>query len=153
MPFAARLAFVAALAAAPASAQQAGDIVVEHAWARATPKGASVGVGYMTLRNIGRASDTLTSITSDAAGAVEMHETTMTGGVMRMDAVAALAIPPGQAIVFKPGGYHLMFVGLKAPFAKSAIVKATLVFEHAGRIALDFPVAGVGAGAPEMDMK
>lgn len=153
MHYAARLALVAALAAAPASAQQAGDIVIDHAWARATPRGASVGVGYMSLRNNGSVSDTLTSISSDAASAVEMHETTMAGGVMRMDAIAALTIPPGGAIVFRPSGYHLMFVGLKAPFSKGASVKATLMFEHAGRIAVDFPVAGVGAGAPDMDMK
>ena len=153
MHHAARLAFAAALVAAPASAQQAGDIVVDRAWARATPKGASVGVGYLTLRNNGRASDMLTSISSDAAGAVEMHETAMTGAIMRMDTVAALTIPPGGAIVFKPGGYHLMFVGLKAPFGKGARVRATLAFEHAGKIAVDFPVAGVGAAAPDMDMK
>ena len=155
MFFTRRLALAAALFAASASAQQAGagDIVIERPWARATPKGASVGAGYMIVRNNGGAPDSLTSIVTQAAGTVEMHETKSAGGVMRMDAVAALAIPPGGAIVFRPGGYHLMFTGLKAPFKQGEHVKALLTFEHAGKVAVDFTVEAAGAPAPAMEMK
>ena len=153
MHFTRRLALVAALFATSASAQQfvAGEIVIDHPWARATPKGASVGAGYMDVRNNGRAADALTSIVADAAGAVEMHETKMDGGVMRMDAISSLAIPPGGAIAFKPGARHLMFVDLKAPLKKGVPFKAVLTFEHAGRIAVDFAVEGFGASAPAMN--
>jgi copper(I)-binding protein len=145
-----RLAFAAILVATSAAAQQfaAGDMVVEHPWARATPKGASVGAGYMMLRNKGGAADRLTAIASDVANAVEMHETKTHGGVTSMDAIPALTIPAGGSVAFKPGAYHLMFVGLKAPLNKGDHVKALLTFEHAGPIAADFAVEGIGAPAP-----
>lgn len=147
-----------ALCITSAYAQQftAGDIVVERPWARATPKGASVGAGYMVVRNKGQAPDTLTGIASDIAAAAQMHETKSQGGVMSMDEVARLAIPPGGAVMFKPGAYHVMFVDLKAPLKKGEHFKATLTFEHAGPIAVDFAIEGIGASAPSMpgmDMK
>jgi periplasmic copper chaperone A len=144
------LALATALFAPFASAQQftAGDIVVDHPWARATPKGATVGAGYLTVRNNGRAADALTAIESDAAGSAQMHESKMDGGVMRMDEISSLSIPPGGAVVFKPGGYHVMFVDLKAPLKKGRHFSATLNFEHAGKVAVDFTIEGPGASAP-----
>ena len=149
------LALATALFATCASAQQfvAGDIVVDHPWARATPKGATVGAGYSTLRNNGSAADALTAIESDAAGSAQVHESKMDGGIMRMDGISSLSIPPGGAVVFKPGGYHVMFVDLKAPFRKGGHFSATLKFEHAGKVAVDFAIEGAGASAPGMEMK
>jgi len=143
----------ALIASAGAEPFAGGDIVVDHPWARATPKGAAVGVGYFTLRNNGHAADVLTGIRSEAAGAVQMHESKMDGGVMRMDEIASLAIPPGGSVTFKPGGNHAMFIDLKAPFTKGGHFTATLNFEHAGKIAVDFTIEGVGAAAPGMEMK
>ena len=155
MLFTRHLVFAAALIATSASAQQfiAGDIVVERPWARATPKGASVAVGYMVLRNNGGTADALTAIASPAAGSIEMHESKTDAGVTRMGAIAALAIPPGGAIVLRPGADHIMFVDLKSPLKQGASFKAILTFEHAGKVEVAFAVEGVGAAAPGMDMK
>jgi copper(I)-binding protein len=120
------LAFALALSAAPALAQEfkAGDITIEKPWARATPKGAEVGAGYLTIRNNGAAPDRFTGGTADF-GNVEVHEMSM--------------------VTLAPNGYHLMFTGLKQPLTKGSVAKATLTFEHAGAIPVEFPVSGVGA--------
>jgi periplasmic copper chaperone A len=148
-PFA--LALLLAAAATPALAQKfsAGDIVVEEPWARATPKGASVGAGYMTIRNNGAAPDKLTGGSTDFASQVQVHEMAMKDGVMTMRQLPdGLTIPPNGAVTLGPKGYHLMFQGLKQPLTKGETVKATLTFEHAGAIPIDLRVDSIGAMGP-----
>jgi copper(I)-binding protein len=152
------LALLAALGAAPALAQEfkAGDIVIDKVWARATPKGAEVGAGYLTIHNNGSTPERLTGVTADFAG-VEVHEMAKEGGVMKMRELKdGLAIPTHGAVTLAPGGYHLMFTGLKTPLAVGETVKATLTFEHAGAIRVEFPVRAIGAtggGGSKDDMK
>jgi copper(I)-binding protein len=141
------LAVVLALAATPAAAEElkAGDLLIENPWARATPKGAAVGAGYLTIRNNGDAPDRLTGGTADFAG-VEVHEMSMAGGVMKMRELKdGLEIPAHGTVTLAPGGSHLMFTGLKQPLRKGEVAKATLSFDHAGSVAVEFPVEGVGA--------
>jgi len=141
------LAFV--LSCGPAIAQEikAGDLAIDQPWARATPKGATVGAGYLTIHNNGATADTLTGGMADFA-AVQVHEMTMAGGVMKMREVeGGLTIPPHGTVTLAPNGYHLMFVGLKQPLVKGQPVKATLSFEHAGAVDVTFDVRAVGAGA------
>lgn len=145
------IAAMVILGSAPAIAQQfsAGDIVVEKPWARATPKGASVGAGYLTIRNKSAVADRLTGGTADFAAAVEPHEMTMKDGVMTMRLVTnGIEIPPNGSVTLSPGGYHLMFQGLKQPLAKGEKIKATLNFEHAGSVSVDFAVGAIGAMSP-----
>ncbi len=144
-------AFTLALAliagAAPAFAQEfkAGDIVVEKPWARATPKGAEVGAGYLTIRNQGATPERLTGGAADFA-TVEIHEMKTENGVMQMrELTGGLTIPARGSVSLAPGGYHLMFTHLKHPLTKGETVKATLEFEHAGPVEVEFPVLGVGA--------
>ena len=134
-------------AAALAFAQEfkAGDILIEKPWARATPKGAEVGGAYMTILNKGATPDRLTGGSADFA-TVEVHETKSENGVMQMREVAGgLAIPAHGSVGLAPAGYHLMFTHLAHPLAKGETVKATLEFEHAGPITVEFPVLGAGA--------
>jgi periplasmic copper chaperone A len=141
------LAFALALSAAPALAQEfkAGDIVIEKAWARATPKGAEVGGAYMTIENKGATPDRLTGGSADF-GAVEIHETKSENGVMEMrEVTGGLAIPAHGSVGLAPGGYHLMLTHLAHPLNKGDRVKATLTFEHAGAVEVEFNVLGVGA--------
>ena len=145
------LAALLALAAAPALAQQfvAGDIVVEKPWARATPKGAAVAAGYLTIRNRGAVADKLTGGTADFAGAVEVHEMSLKDGVMTMRQLAdGLEIPPNGSLTLAPSGIHLMFQSLKRQLAKGETVKVTLTFEHAGALPVEFAVGGIGAMGP-----
>ena len=146
------LALALALAgiAAPALAQEfkAGDITIDKTWARATPKGADVGAGYLTVHNNGATPDTLTGGSADFAS-VEIHEMKMDHGVMKMSEMKnGLNIPAHGTVKLAPGGYHIMFTHLTKPLAKGETVKATFNFEHAGAVAVDFPVEGIGAAGP-----
>lgn len=121
-------------------------IVVEHAWVRATPPNAPVAGGFVSLRNTSNRADRLLSVTSPDATTVEIHESRMSDGVMRMRRLdAGVAIGPNATVALKPGGYHLMFIGPKKPFAQGGTVTATLNFERTGTQAVKFEVRGMGS--------
>src|SRR5580658_4493544 len=141
------VAFALVLSAAPAIAQEfkAGDITVDKPWARATPEGAAVGAGYLTIHNNGAAPDRLTGGSADFA-TVEVHQMSSANGVSQMRELKdGLAIPAHGSVGFSPGGYHLMFTHRAHPLTKGESVKATLNFEHAGPIEVEFSVMGIGA--------
>ena len=148
------LTCVAALlvvAAAPACAQEAraGDLVITQAWSRATPGGAKVAGGYLTIENKGATPDRLVGGSGDFAGKVEIHEMAMNNGVMTMRPLdKGLAIEPGKTVKLAPGGYHLMLMDLKNPLKQGEKVPLELQFEKAGKVALSLDVQGVGAQAP-----
>jgi periplasmic copper chaperone A len=124
----------------------AGPLKISAAWARATPKGASVGGGYLNITNTGTTPDRLTGGSTDVANRFELHEMSVDNGVMKMRPLAqGLEIKPGQTVELKPSGYHIMFVGLKQQLERGQHVKATLMFETAGKVDVDFAVEGVGA--------
>jgi copper(I)-binding protein len=144
-----------ALSLSPSFAQniKLGDLTIENAWARATPKGAEVGAGYMTIRNDGAVADRLTAISTDFAK-VQMHEMKMSNGVMEMRELPdGVEIPAHGVVKFAPGGNHLMFVGLKSPLVKGATAHATLTFAHAGSATVEMPIQGAGASGPMAPMK
>src|SRR3954451_22966990 len=146
-------AFAALLAlwGAPADAQEvkAGDLVITQPWSRATPGGAKIAGGFLTIENKGAAPDRLVSGAGDVAGKVEIHEMAMNNGVMTMRPLdKGLVIEPGKTVKLAPGGYHLMLMDLKQPFKQGDKVPVTLEFEKAGKVALSFDVQGVGAQAP-----
>jgi copper(I)-binding protein len=128
-----------------ASEYKIGAIVVTDPWARATPKGATVGAGYMKITNTGTALDRLVSGSSDIAPAFEVHEMKMENDVAKMRPIKDLEIKPGQTMELKPGSFHVMFVGLKKPLAAGEHVKATLVFEKAGTVNVEYNVLAMGA--------
>lgn len=142
-----------ALAAAPAFAQQfkVGDLVIEQPWTRATPKGASVAVGYLTIRNNGTSPDKLVGGSADFAEAVQVHEMSNANGVMKMRRIDGLEIPAKGSVTLKPNGVHLMFQGLKRQLVAGQTVKATLTFENAGSAPVKFKVGGMGAMKPADD--
>lgn len=122
-----------------------GDLVVAGAWSRATPAGAPVGGGYLTITNRGTSAERLVSFSTDLAGQPEIHEMKEEGGVMKMRSLAAgLAIPPGATVKLAPGGYHLMLLKLKQPLVAGQRFKATLVFEKAGPVEVEFEIRAMG---------
>ena len=126
-----------------------GALKISTPWTRATPKGASIGGGYVTITNTGSTSDTLIGGSSDISNHLEVHEMSMDKGVMKMRMMPkGLEIKPGDTVVLKPGGYHIMFMGLKQQLMQNQHIKATLQFDKAGKVAVDFAVAGVGAQTP-----
>jgi periplasmic copper chaperone A len=142
---------LAFLLAAPARAEEikAGDLVITQAWARATPGGAKVGGGYLTIENKGSAPDRLIGGSADISDKVQVHEMAMNNGVMTMRPLdKGLVIEPGKIVKLAPGGYHLMMLDLKGPLKQGDKVPVTLEFEKAGKVKLSLDVQGVGAQAP-----
>lgn len=137
------LVLMAFFAAASAHAEdfRAGDLVLSAPWARATPKGAKVGGGYLSIRNTGGADDRLIGGALAPAKRVEVHTMTMDDGVMRMREVkGGLEIKAGQTVDLKPGGYHLMFMNLERPLQAGERIKGELRFEKAGAVSVEFEV-------------
>ncbi|WP_425066893.1 copper chaperone PCu(A)C [Reyranella sp.] len=142
--------------AAPASAQDytLGSLEIATPWTRATAPTAKSGGGFVTITNKGTTADRLMAARSPASLKVEIHEMKMDGQVMRMRELAnGLEIPPGATVTLKPGGFHIMFMDLKAPLAKDAKVPVTLVFEKAGSIDVDFKVEAMGAAGTGHQMR
>jgi len=126
-----------------------GPIHIAQPWARATPKGASSSAGYMTVTNNGTTPDRLTCVSSDAAAQCQIHTMTMEGGVMKMRPVeGGLEVKPGETVTLKPSGLHVMFVDLKHPLEQGKTVEATLKFEKAGTVDVEYSIAAIGAAAP-----
>jgi copper(I)-binding protein len=123
-----------------------GNLEIASPWSRATPGGAKVAAGFMKITNTGKETERLLAAKASIAGVVEVHEMTMVDGVMKMRALGnGIEIAPGQTVELKPGGYHVMFIDLKAPVVKDQPFKAKLVFQKAGEIEVEFAVAPVGA--------
>ncbi len=128
---------------------EAGDLLIDTPWTRATPGGAKVGAGYMTIVNRSEAADRLVAGKSDIAERVEIHTMTMEGGVMRMRELKdGLVLAPKSITELKPGGYHVMLIGLKKAIAKGDKVAVQLTFEKAGSVDLTFTAAAIGAKSP-----
>lgn len=143
------LTFLAAFAVQPSAAHDItkGDLVISAPWSRATPAGAAVGAGYLVITNNGLSADRLLSFTTDLAGQPEVHEMATEGGVMKMRPLPkGLVIPAGGTVKLEPGGYHLMLMQLKKPLVLGQRYKATLVFEKAGPVDVEFEVKGMGEG-------
>ena len=149
-----RTSFGIALLAVTALAGQgvahaAGPISIESPWTRATAAAQTVGGGFMTIVNAGKADDRLVSASSPAAAEVQIHDMKMEEGVMRMRQLAdGLAVPAGARVELKPRSLHLMFMQLKAPLVAGQTVPVTLQFEKAGSVAVQFRVEAMGASAP-----
>ena len=142
---------VAVLTAVPAVAADydVGSMHITQVWARATPKGAANGAGYMTITNKGVGPDRISCVADDASAQCQIHSMTIENGVMKMRPVeGGLEIKPGETVTLKPGGYHVMFVDLKHALVEGETVKATLKFDHAGTVDVAYPIAAIGAPAP-----
>lgn len=146
-----RLVALAILACAPAAARDAtvGPLTIRHPWIRATPGGAKVAGGYLTILNAGASIDRLTGGSMDASATFELHTMTTEGGVMRMRPTGPLDIPPGGSLTLSPAGRHIMFTGLKHGLKKGEAVDGTLTFERAGTVPVRFDVEGLGAKGPD----
>jgi copper(I)-binding protein len=148
-----RAAFAATvLLAVPAFAHNGvvhlGPLNISAPFTRATLPNAPVGGGFLTVENTGTEADRLISASSPAADVVQIHEMSMQGDVMKMRELGdGLEIPAGQSVVLAPGGFHLMFMGLKQAFVEGTTVPVTLVFEKAGAVDLELPVMGSAADA------
>lgn len=124
------LALAGLALAAPAAAQPA-TLHIEG-WARATVPAQKASAAYLLIHNRGTRPDRLLSASTPAAAQTSLHSTSTRGGVARMRAVGPIPIPAGQRVEMKPGGLHVMLIGLRAPLRAGQKLPLTLRFERAG---------------------
>ncbi len=128
-------------------AATAGAIEIDAPWSRPASAGGN-GVGYLKITNNGTDADVLLGASSDVAGRVEVHETSIDDkGVAGMRKLDAVELKSGQSIELKPAGMHVMFIGLKEPLQEGGVVKAQLDFKKAGKVDVEFAVKAAAPAA------
>ncbi len=128
-----------------------GDLTIHKPWARASIGQAQAAAAYLTVMNKGSLPDRLVAAEGDVANRVELHTHMMQDGVMKMRQVDAIEVAPGEPAVLKPGGLHVMLMGLKAPLVEGKSFPLTLVFEKAGRVEIEVPIGEGTAMEHNMD--
>ncbi|RPJ25748.1 MAG: copper chaperone PCu(A)C [Chloroflexi bacterium] len=121
-------------ACAPANGME-----IQEAWVRPAAQGEN-GAIYFVIRNQARQADELTGVSSEIAEAVEMHESVMNGDVMQMHQLESVPLPPYSEITFKPGGLHIMLIGLKKNLKIGDEIEVTLHFKNFEEINILVPV-------------
>lgn len=140
------LAFVAGLVMASAALAQPAQLEVNNAWARATAGKADTGAAYVTVQS--PTTDRLVSASTPVAKKAELHTMSMQGMVMKMRPLSGLDIPAGQPVILKPGGEHIMLMGLNQPLRAGQTFPLTLDFEKAGSRTVTVTVEKAGATGP-----
>jgi periplasmic copper chaperone A len=107
---------------------QATQIEIEELWLRESVPGAENGAGFGKLRNIGEEDTALVSVAADIADDVEIHQHTHRNGEMVMEQIESLLIPAGETVSLRPGGYHIMLMGLHERLATGESHSLTLHF-------------------------
>lgn len=150
------IALFTSVAVLPALAHEGechATVSLYNGWARASVAGAPNSAAYGLLINLTDEDDTLVSASTDAATSVELHEMSMTAeGVMQMRPVeGGFPVAAHNFFTLQPGGFHIMLMGLTRELTPGSMLDLTLVFEHAGEVALSVPVQDPDA-MPGMDM-
>ena len=114
-------------------------IEVSDAWARTGMQGGN-GAVYFVIENHNATMDELIGAASSVADAVEVHESKMDGDMMMMNHMESVALEPSQKVEFKPGGYHVMMIGLKQDLKAGDEIEITLQFKNSPDITLTVPV-------------
>lgn len=144
-----------ALAVMLASAGSAAQVSVKDPWVRGTVAQQKASGAFMQITS--SAGGRLVAASSPVAGVVEIHEMAMDGNVMKMRAIPGLALPAGQAVDLKPGGYHVMLMDLKQALKGGDSVPLTLVFEDDAKKRftqeIKAPVTALGGGNGPAPMK
>lgn len=140
-------AMIAIASSVPLAAEVVkGDITVVETWTRATPPKARAGGGFAKITNSGSEADRLVAASSPAAKKTELHEMSVVDGVMKMrEMEGGIAVPAGETVELKPGGLHIMFMGLNEPLKEGETVPVKLTFEKAGEVDIILSVHKMGA--------
>jgi copper(I)-binding protein len=133
---------IGVLLASSAGAQSASNagLAFDAPWVRASAPGQKNGAGYVQIKNKSGQTDRLISATTANVGRVELHTIINENGVAKMRQVQGIEVPAGAGATLAPGGFHIMFMGLNAPFQAGDVVPVTLRFEKAGEVKVDFEI-------------
>lgn len=128
-----------------------GETPVNNAWIRASVTGDRNAAGYMVVRNRNTESKRLLRVEADGlAQRIELHTHTMVDGLMRMQEVEAIEVPARGEVIFEPGGFHIMFMGITEGFQEGDIHRLTLYFDTIEPVEVDFIVEPVDYLGPDM---
>lgn len=123
------------------------DLELADPWARVMQPGQQAGGGYLEITNRGTEADRLVHASAPRAARTEIHSMEIVDDVMTMRPVeGGLEVPAGETLSLRPGGYHVMFIGVADPFEVGEVIDVTLEFEHAGRVELEFRVHDMSHG-------
>ncbi len=131
---------------AQAAEFKSGSLTIENPWARAST--GPIAGAFLVIHNNGGDADRLVGVSSEAAGEVQMHRSQEENGVVSMRRVEVIEVPAHGEVALKPGSYHIMLMGLKAPLKAGDTVPLTLKFEKAGPVAVTAVVQSPAAAAP-----
>ncbi len=139
------LCLLAALIAADLQAHEfkAGDLTIDHPWARETAASQANGAAYFVVKNPGTTADRLTGASAEIAKRAELHTHLMEDNVMKMRQVEFLEIPAEGEARVEPGGFHVMLLGLKSPLVEGERFPLTLEFEQAGTVEVDVAIEDI----------
>jgi len=124
---------LAVVVAACGGSSGGSGLILSDAWVRNPAIADQPGAAYLVIQNNG-AADKLLSVTSDIVQTIELHESMMSGNMMQMSPVPNIEVPANGKVELKPGGFHLMLIGLTRPLKVGDKVQLTLNFEKAGKI-------------------
>jgi copper(I)-binding protein len=145
----ARLAAALAVSVASTTVFAQSSISIEQPWARATPHGAATAAAYMTIENHSDSEDRLVSAASPLADKLQVHEMSMTNGIMKMrEVLGGLVVPAHGSVTLSPGRYHMMMIGVKHGLNKGDDIPVTLTFQKGGSVAASVPVLSIAASGP-----
>ena len=122
------------------SAPEGPQIEISGAWVRPSPMAAGNGAAYMLIENTGSEDDKVIGAWSDVAENVEIHDMTMDDGVMKMFHVESYDLPAGGSVELKPGGKHVMFIGLYDQLEVGQVVTIEVEFEKSGKMTVEAEV-------------
>ncbi len=127
-------------------------MMVQDAWARATIGKPVNSAGFLTIMNHGKGDDKLIEAKADVSAKVELHTHTMDGNIMKMRRIAGgIQVPAMGMAQLKPGGHHIMLIGLHKALKAGDKFPLTLVFEKSGTKTIEIMVKGIGKKAKMMD--
>jgi periplasmic copper chaperone A len=140
------------LTAAQAQDVSQGPLTISHVFARPAAESQKSGAAYLIIKNGGTEAEKLVAVESPVAQHTMLHEMSMDNGVMKMRMLDSVAIPAGGAAEFKPGGNHVMFMGLTQSLEEGKSFPLTLTFAKAGKIKVDVKVEKPGTDSAGMEM-
>jgi copper(I)-binding protein len=123
----------------------ANSIIIENAYVRATPPHTKNSAAFMVIHNSLNKEIKLVSASSEIAQRVELHEHIHEDGMMKMRQVEAIRIQSEQEVALKPGGYHVMFLGLKEALKEGSSVQLSLYFDNGDKITIDAPIKKINS--------
>jgi periplasmic copper chaperone A len=138
---------------AQAQEYKEGNLTIGHPWVRPTAEGQKEGAAYLSIKDNGREADRLVSAESPVAEKIELHKSVEEGGVMKMLSMkSGIEVEPGSTVEFKPGGYHVMLIGLKQSLKEGEMIPLTLTFAKAGSVKVEAKVEKSSSAMSEKHM-